>query len=99
MKLMEDEQTHHFLMGLEDETYATIRSQVLALDHLPSLDRIFNMIQQEENYKRMMLRRDNRTETTMAFALRDRPSVVEKGSCKHCGRYGHDEMTCFEIIG
>ena len=56
---MENEHTYQFLMGLEDESYATVRSQVLAMDPLPSLDRIFNMLQQEENHKSLMLGRDN----------------------------------------
>jgi len=30
VKLMEEEHTHHFIMGLEDKSYANIRSQVLA---------------------------------------------------------------------
>ena len=44
VKLMEEERTHQFLMGLDDEVYVTVRSQVLAQDPPPSLDRIFNMI-------------------------------------------------------
>jgi len=36
-------------MGLNDELYATIRSQILALDPLPPLDKIFNTTQQEES--------------------------------------------------
>jgi len=98
-RLMEEEHTHQFLMGLEDECYATVKSQVLAMDPLPSLDRIFNMIQQEEHHKSLMLRRDNRTETAMAFATREKSNVAEKGSCRHCGRYGHDESNCYKIIG
>ena len=45
-------------MGLNDDLYSTLRSQILALDPLPSLDKIFNMTQQEENHKRVMMTRD-----------------------------------------
>ena len=44
LKMIKDERTHQFLLGLSDEMHANIRSQVLALDPLPSLDRIFNMV-------------------------------------------------------
>jgi len=36
------------MMGLNDETFSMIRSQVLALNPLPSIDVIFNMVTQEE---------------------------------------------------
>ena len=55
VKKVEEEQTHQFLIGLDDETYADVRSQILALDPLPSLDQIFSMVQQEENHKRLMM--------------------------------------------
>ena len=99
VKLMEEERTHQFLMGLDDEVYGTVRSQVLAQDPLPSLDRIFNMIHQEENHKRLMLGRDNRNEAAMAFVMREKASTMDKGSCRHYGRYGHEESRCYEIIG
>jgi len=34
-------------MGLDDEAYSNVRSQILTLDPLPALDKIFNMVQQE----------------------------------------------------
>ena len=36
--MIEEEQTHQFLMGLRDETYAYVRSQILAVNPLPSLN-------------------------------------------------------------
>jgi len=38
-----EEKAYQFLMGLSDETYGQIRSQILALDPLPQLERMFNM--------------------------------------------------------
>ena len=99
VKLMEEEHAHQFVMGLDDETYSTIRSQILVLDPLPPLDKIFNIIQQGENHKRLMLGRDNRAETAVAFAAREKSNAAERGPCKHCGCYGHEESGCFEIIG
>jgi len=56
-------------MGLNDDTYLQIRSQILTLDPLPSFDRIFNMVVQEENRKSMMLGREDKVELTAAFAV------------------------------
>ena len=41
--IYEENKSHQFLMELNDESYSTIRSQILALDPLPSLDKIFNI--------------------------------------------------------
>lgn len=71
---------HQFLMGLNDDLYSTARSQILALDPLPPLDKIF-ITQQEENHRRVMITRDNRGETGMAFAAKGQNRMVEKGGC------------------
>ena len=44
VKLSEDDKAHQFLMGLDDDAYSNIRSQILAVDPIPSLDRIYNMV-------------------------------------------------------
>ena len=46
-----DDKAHQFLMGLDDDSFSTIRSQILALDFLPPLEKIFNLVQQEENHR------------------------------------------------
>jgi len=48
--MAQDEKSHQFLMELNDEVFSTIHSQILALDPLPTLDVIFNMVTQEENH-------------------------------------------------
>lgn len=41
-------------MGFDDDLFSNIRGQILALEPIPPLDKIFNMVQQEENHKRMI---------------------------------------------
>jgi len=60
MKTVDEEMTHQFLMGLSDESFSNVHSQVLTRDPLPSRDTIFNIIQQEENHKHTMRERDQR---------------------------------------
>jgi len=43
--------------GLDIDLYSRIRSQILAPDPLPPVDKIFNIIQQEENYKKVIIGR------------------------------------------
>ena len=93
------------LMGLNDKSFFTIRSQILALDLLPSLDKIFNVVQQEENHKKVMGARDQRYETTATFAVMHpmranrEQKQRERPVCGHCGKTGHDESTHYELIG
>jgi len=68
VKKYEQEKVHKFLMGLNDDMYSSIRSQILAVDPLPSLDRIFHMIVQEGNHKSAMLGRGDRNEIAAALS-------------------------------
>jgi len=75
-------------MGLNDENYSNIRSQILAQEPLPSLDKIFNMVSQEEVHKNLMIGREDKGENVAAFAVkttRKSSQSIEKLICEHCG--------------
>ena len=55
-------------MGLNNDLYSSIRSQILTLDPLPSFDRIFNMVVKEENHNSLMHEKEDRIESAAAFA-------------------------------
>jgi len=57
------------------------------------------MVQQEEHDKQIIFGRDHHVEQVRAFAVRERFGTAEKPMCRHCGKYGHDESECYEIIG
>jgi len=61
------------------------------------------MVQQEENHKSMMTARDVKTESVGAFVVShiSRPSAMqgERLICKHYEKLGHEEATCFELVG
>ena len=82
IQMMEEERTRQSLMGLDDNVYSTIRSQILTLDPLPPIDKIFNIIQQEENHKKVMIGRDTCNEHASAFAVKEQLVMNEKGTCK-----------------
>ena len=69
-KMLEQDKVHQFLMGLNEDVYGNIRSQILALDPLPSLNRIFSMVQQEENHRKRMVSDDNTHKGAAAFAVK-----------------------------
>jgi len=68
-KMNEEEKVHQFLIGLDDENYSTVRSQILAHDPLPSIDKIFNMVQQAKNHRKVMMNRDTKQDSMAAFVV------------------------------
>jgi len=53
--MQEEEKTHQFFMGLNYDLYSQVRGQILTQEPVPPLDKIFNIILQEENHKRVMM--------------------------------------------
>lgn len=69
MKMLDEDKAHQFLMGLDDDLYSTVLSQILATDPLPSLDWMFNMVQQEESHKKMMCQYNINLEQVVTFVV------------------------------
>ncbi|KAK9725854.1 hypothetical protein RND81_05G173900 [Saponaria officinalis] len=99
----ESDRLHQFLLGLNVEVYSSIRSTLLSQDPLPSLNRAFQAISQEERVRSMARMHDNQPEVT-GFTIRldrskPRLSRAERAplKCTHCKKFGHDITTCFEL--
>ena len=92
-------------MGLDDASYGTVRSNILASDPLSSLNRIYAMLVQEERV-RMMAKSTEERGLVVGLAMqanykeKRRGDMVEKlMTCSHCGKNGHDMKGCFQLIG
>ncbi|XP_068477195.1 uncharacterized protein [Phaseolus vulgaris] len=104
-KRREEEKVHQLLMGLDDASYGTVRSNILASDPLPSLNRVYAMLVQEERL-RMMAKSTEERGLVVGLAMhanykeKGRGDMVEKlMTCSHCGKNGHDMKGCFQLIG
>ena len=104
-KKREEEKAHQFLMGLDETIYGTVRSNLLAQDPLPNLNRLYSTLIQEERVKIMSRGKEERGEV-MSFAMqtdfksRNRAEGKEKHTvCSHCNRTGHETDSCFQLIG
>jgi transposase InsO family protein len=98
-KNREEERVHIFLMGLEETMYGTVRSNILAQDPLPNLNKVYSILIQEERVKTISRGKDERGEV-MAFAVRNRGDGKDKNMvCSHCKRTGHEAGSCFALIG
>ncbi|VFQ84399.1 unnamed protein product [Cuscuta campestris] len=97
---IERDKTVDFLLGLDDEQFGNIRSQIIGTEPVPDLDRAYFLVTQEERHCHIIRTRDDRTDSVAFAAKQDkRLPVPNKPSCSHCGRTNHSIDTCFELIG
>ncbi|KAA8515037.1 hypothetical protein F0562_018177 [Nyssa sinensis] len=64
----EEERVHQFLMGLDKEVYGTVRSNILSIEPLPNLNRVYVMVVQQERVRTMTRTREERG-NPMSFAV------------------------------
>lgn len=94
-----------FLMGLND-SYSPIRDQIMLLDPIPTITRVFSIIQQQE--RQHQLTSNSTQHDAMAFAIRKPSSFTtkfpshskykkERTYCTHCKITGHTLETCFKV--
>ncbi|WCJ23129.1 Retrovirus-related Pol polyprotein from transposon RE2 [Euphorbia peplus] len=106
-KIQEEDMQHHFLIGLDSSLYGTVRSNLLSLDTLPGIDRVYARVIQEERLIRgeTSFSKDDRDQA-MAFKVhsdarggRFQPTDNSNKFCHNCNRDGHDVSSCFELLG
>ncbi|KAA8532541.1 hypothetical protein F0562_032643 [Nyssa sinensis] len=90
-------------MGLDEEVYGTVRSNILSTEPLPNLNRVYAMVVQQERVRTMTRTREERG-NPMSFAVQagGRNSGGGKDKtvvCSNCDREGHDADSCFQLIG
>ena len=91
-------------MGLDEDGYGTVRSNILSIEPLPNLNRVYAMIVQQERVRTMTRTKEERG-SPMSF-------VVQVGGrnsggdgkdktviCSNCKRKGHEADSCFQQIG
>ncbi|KAL9668137.1 hypothetical protein QQ045_002512 [Rhodiola kirilowii] len=90
-------------MGLDDDQFSTLRSHIMAQDPLPTLNRAYALVIQEEHHKSVVKSREPHTDD-VAFAVQQ-PSTeplhhnTHKLQCTHCEKNGHAVTTCYRIHG
>jgi len=86
-------------MGLDDKVYDTVRSNILAHDPLPNLNKVYSILIQEERVQTMACGKEDRGEV-ITFAVRDIVDGKDKTMiCSHYKRSRHDANSCFALIG
>ncbi|XP_058006752.1 uncharacterized protein LOC131169099 [Hevea brasiliensis] len=74
----EEDRLHQFLMGLDEEGYRTVRSNILSTEPLPNLNRAYAMVVQQERVRTM-------TQTKEERGNRPRGTSAGRGGGQKCG--------------
>jgi len=93
-------------MGL-NESYASIHSQILAVDPLTNIGKVYSIIHQEEKQRLLHLPTLNSDSVVMAanrnfsHSRPNEPRGIGRGrpKCDHCGTLGHWKDTCYKLVG
>jgi len=102
VKRREEGKFHQLLMGLDDASYATVRSSILAIDPLPSLNNVYTILIQEERVKMITKSMDERG-LVLGLVAQVGNKASGRGerivTCSKCGKNGHDVKECLQIVG
>ena len=97
-----------FLKGLND-SYGSVRSQILLMEPLPSISKVFSLIAQEESQRQVTASSAPLSDPQLAFVVQGNSKPgPDKGNpkgkkdrptCSHCGILGHTRDRCYKIHG
>nr|XP_023886309.1 uncharacterized protein LOC111998447 [Quercus suber] len=107
---LKEEYVLQFLMGL-NETFSNVRVQILLMEPILSINKVFSLIQQEEKQKSVGLRMTSvvesavlatRFENTFGYGSNSSSHGSNyKGEdwpiCSHCGLKGHTVDKCYRV--
>ncbi|KAL2902680.1 Retrovirus-related Pol polyprotein from transposon RE1 [Bienertia sinuspersici] len=107
----QEEVFHQFLVGVDDDYYSGVRTNLLSQSPPADLDKAYQAFIQEER-SRTIAREKVIKEETHAFAVSNARSRPRTGTdrrlerpdksgllCTHCNQKGHDKSTCFVLHG
>ena len=92
-------------MGL-NESYSHIRGQILMMEPLPTINKVFSLVIQEEKQPNVGI--SYQTSEPMAFGSNSNASIGSSGGsktrrdkiiCSHCGFNGHTKEKCYRLVG
>ena len=109
VEYQEKECTMNFLIGF-NESFATVRGQILLMKPLPSLKQVFSLITQEVKQRRVgsnaiavesaaLFSRGTNTSSNKGNYASKYNGKKERPVCSHCGILGHVVDKCYKIHG
>lgn len=108
LQYQQRQRTMKFLMGL-NESYSGVRGQILLMDPLPSVNRAYSLVLQEERQREVSSNRSSPLDVAALTVKRNlnanknagkkKNGKSERPKCDHCGWEGHTIDKCYRIHG
>ena len=96
--VQQEDNVFKFLMGLTT-AYENVRGQVILMEPIPTLEKAYSLVLQEERHKQARNHMNTGVES-MAMATSQNVGVKRKNViCGHCKKPGHFVDTCYRIHG
>ncbi|KAG5525480.1 hypothetical protein RHGRI_017668 [Rhododendron griersonianum] len=104
------QRTMKFLMGLH-ESYSTVRGQILLMEPLPTINKVFSLLVQEERQRDIVstihvpevaaLASKSNTNGQRNFKSTDKKKggTRDRPTCEHCNWVGHTMDKCYVLHG
>jgi len=101
---------YQFLIGL-NESYSHVRGQILLLDPLPPMNKVFSLVLQEERQRGLSISGTSLNMNTTALLaktapaparqnrFKNHPKSKDRHVCSHCGITGHIMEKCYRLHG
>ncbi|XP_022889515.1 uncharacterized protein LOC111405055 [Olea europaea var. sylvestris] len=96
-----------FLIGL-NESFAQVRGQLVLIDLIPPINKVFSLISQEEHQRSVNASTNISSSTdSMAFYSKADPKMTDTGQlhkkkrciCTYCDYIGHAMDKCYKLHG
>ena len=100
-----------FIMGLND-SFSQVRSQVLLMDPIPSLNKVYSLLIQEETQRStpnafvakvdsivLATKLSNDHHGTNLASSNSGSKGKDRPTCTHCGKIGHIVDKCYKLLG
>ncbi|XP_022857026.1 uncharacterized protein LOC111378089 [Olea europaea var. sylvestris] len=106
-----EDQIMQFLMELDDQ-FSHVSNQILLMDPMRSLNKVFALILQDERQKEVVAKKQKNFDATAFVGKMVHNSIgnqrassfnqlqrKDKPICSHCGMVGHLKSKCYNLIG
>ncbi|KAF8411394.1 hypothetical protein HHK36_003943 [Tetracentron sinense] len=109
MAYHQQQYVYQFLMGL-NESFSHIRGQILLIDPLPPMNKVFSLVLQEERQRTISVSSTSFNQNTTALLTKVAPpnryanskapqNCKDRPTCAHCGITGHTIEKCYKLHG
>ncbi|KAL2905464.1 Retrovirus-related Pol polyprotein from transposon TNT 1-94 [Bienertia sinuspersici] len=97
----EEEWLHQFLVGIDHDKYAAVKTNLLSQQPPVTMDRAYQAFLQEERSQSIAHSKEKDVAHVFAVSSDRRSPKVDKSKffCTHCKRMGHEATGCFWLHG